>query len=139
MKKTCSKCKLEKEEIDFPFRNKSKNQLHDNCRECWKTTRKKSYENHKKYYKDKNIRIRTNNTEWFIQYKKTLKCNNCDENHPACLEFHHVDSQNKKTEVGKLITTYSIETIKEEIEKCIVLCNNCHRKLHYEEIYGPIV
>lgn len=72
--------------------------------------------------------------EWLQEYKSTLKCEKCPENHPATLDFHHVNSEEKKNKVSALVVEgYSIKTIKEEIDKCIVLCANCHRKLHYEK------
>ncbi|MGQ3412767.1 homing endonuclease associated repeat-containing protein [Natrinema sp. LN54] len=59
-------------------------------------------------------------------------CTRCDETDPACLDFHHLDAAEKEMAVGKLIAFgYSKERIKSEIEKCIVLCANCHRKEHY--------
>lgn len=68
-------------------------------------------------------------------YKATLKCSNCPENHPACLEFHHVcEKGEKEFDIGNALRIgYSIKRIFEEIEKCIVLCANCHKKLHYDE------
>ncbi len=71
--------------------------------------------------------------EWLSLYKLNLKCNICDEKHPACLDFHHSNSKEKDGTVANMITEgYSIKTIKKEIEKCIVLCKNCHAKKHYE-------
>ena len=65
------------------------------------------------------------------EYKKTLKCEKCDENHPACLDFHHVDN-NKEVSVADAVTKgWSMKKIMAEIEKCSVLCSNCHRKEHY--------
>ena len=62
-----------------------------------------------------------------------LKCEMCGENHPACLDFHHKDKKDKSFNVAIMASSgYSIEKIKEEIAKCIVLCSNCHRKEHYK-------
>jgi protein-arginine kinase activator protein McsA len=70
--------------------------------------------------------------KWFVEYKKTLKCNRCPEDHPAALDFHHRDATQKEGEVCRLLMhNRSLENIKAEIEKCEVLCANCHRKLHY--------
>ena len=64
--------------------------------------------------------------KWLDDFKKTLKCNNC-----LCLDFHHRDN-NKKFNIGDATKSgYSKETIKTEIDKCDVLCANCHRILHY--------
>jgi len=60
-------------------------------------------------------------------------CDRCDETDPACLDFHHVDEDDKEMAVGKMITYgYGKDRLREEIEKCIVLCANCHRKEHYQ-------
>ena len=68
------------------------------------------------------------------EYKKTLKCENCGENHPATLDFHHPDPNKKDMAVSKMIAAKKKwEDIEKEINKCMVLCANCHRKLHYTE------
>lgn len=59
-----------------------------------------------------------------------MKCSRCPENHPACLDFHHICG-NKTKNVAKMVTEkLSMKTIMQEIAKCIVLCSNCHRKEH---------
>jgi hypothetical protein len=69
--------------------------------------------------------------DWFDQYKLTLCCEHCPENHPACLDFHHLDPNEKETSVTLAVHRgWGIERIKAEIAKCVILCANCHRKEH---------
>ena len=69
------------------------------------------------------------------EIKHQLKCIKCEENHIACLEFHHINPIEKKFEIGRSINQIGIEKreILKEMEKCVVLCSNCHRKFHYLE------
>lgn len=70
---------------------------------------------------------------WFEEYRKTVKCIKCGENHPACLDFHHKEN-NKKREISAMVEDgFSIKNIKKEISKCVPLCSNCHRKEHYKK------
>jgi hypothetical protein len=47
------------------------------------------------------------------------------------LEFHRIRGSKKK-EVTKLVSLgYSLETIEEEIAKCIVVCASCHKRRTY--------
>lgn len=56
-------------------------------------------------------------------------CFVCEENEPCCLDFHHLDPSTKKFNIS---VSYRRSTKKflDELDKCIVLCANCHRKLH---------
>ena len=59
---------------------------------------------------------------------KSSACVDCDEKHPACLEFDHVRGE-KKMAVSSLVKHgYSWKSIQAEIEKCEIRCANCHRK-----------
>lgn len=65
--------------------------------------------------------------------KANLKCVRCGENHPGCLDFHHRDPETKLFAISKGVgrANKSWESIQAEINKCDVLCANCHRKEHW--------
>jgi hypothetical protein len=72
--------------------------------------------------------------DWFYnEFKPTLSCIKCGENHPACIEFHHHNGRRKGKDypVTNLSTHGSKKRILEEVKKCDVLCANCHSKEHY--------
>ena len=48
------------------------------------------------------------------------------------IEFHHKDESTKENELSN-IKHYSEEKITKELEKCIMVCSNCHREIHYNE------
>lgn len=70
--------------------------------------------------------------EWLRQYKTGSGCVACGETHPACLDFHHIDGKaDKEDNISTLqLRGWSKERLLTEIEKCVVMCSNCHRKLH---------
>lgn len=129
--KICTTCKTEKSIDDFLWKNKSKNLKHSSCRECYKDIRKRTYDKNSQYYKDKNVRRRTEHAKKYEQYKNSLSCLVCGENEPSCLDFHHLDDSKKDFSVAtRKYSTGNFEVTKNEMEKCVVLCANCHRKLH---------
>lgn len=46
------------------------------------------------------------------------------------LEFHHLDTSRKDFSISDKGYARSWEKVKDEIEKCILICANCHRELH---------
>ena len=60
------------------------------------------------------------------------KCYSCNiYDHPCCLDFHHLGEDEKKDTICRLVGGgYKWEKIEEEMNKCILLCSSCHRKLH---------
>lgn len=72
--------------------------------------------------------------DWLQSYKDDLSCNNCAESRNPCLDFHHVEESDKEIKIADMPRNgYGRETIKEEIDKCIILCANCHRVEHQTE------
>lgn len=47
----------------------------------------------------------------------------------AALDFHHREPKEKEFSIAELLTR-KWETIKRELDKCDLLCANCHRELH---------
>jgi hypothetical protein len=70
---------------------------------------------------------------WFKEYKSSLSCLECGESHPACLEFHHLNPEEKKFSIGRKERRKSLKSLQDEIAKCRVLCANCHRKEHWKQ------
>lgn len=69
--------------------------------------------------------------DWLDDYKKKLSCETCGEKHPACLDFHHKDASQKEFSVGSIKERgWGKDRVLNEIQKCVVVCANCHRKLH---------
>lgn len=61
------------------------------------------------------------------------KCQVCGYNKcPNALEFHHISG--KAESPSYVIMRWSWEKAKKELEKCILLCANCHREAHYMDV-----
>lgn len=85
--------------------------------------------NRQEYLKDKAREITKRNREYVDKVKKNNSCKNCGESCSAVLDFHHADE--KHDDVSSLVSSeYSLERIKDEISKCVLICSNCHRKHH---------
>ncbi len=63
-------------------------------------------------------------------HKLNMGCCKCGYNKCSnALEWHHVDGDNKINEPSNILR-YSLDDYLKEIEKCILLCSNCHREYH---------
>lgn len=80
-----------------------------------------------KYYVDKR---RKNLKQESIAYKGgSCQCCGYNRSHWA-LEFHHLDPKEKDFHLSKGGHTRSWDKIKEELNKCILVCSNCHAEIH---------
>lgn len=92
-----------------------------------------------KRYRDKR---RAGLIRWFYEYKLTLSCAHCGFNHPAALQFHHIDPKTKKFTISQelVMKRAGKKKILEEMAKCIVLCANCHFIEHFKgKRYGSTI
>jgi len=97
-----------------------------------KETRKKNYKKYKEFYIKKSRYQKYKNILYYFEKKNSFKCSKCSENHISCLEFHHTDPSKKEYNVS-VLKNRSHKKLLKEIKKCIVLCSNCHKKLHWED------
>lgn len=88
--------------------------------------------------KARKVKIR----EWFHDYKRSLSCSICGlsgKDYPGALDFDHRPGEEKDMIVSKLVGDgYAKSRIQKEIEKCDVLCANCHRRVTYDRRMGGI-
>jgi len=69
--------------------------------------------------------------KWFTEYKSNLSCIRCGEDTIVCLDFHHLDPTKKEMCIARAVNRgWSKERILREANKCLVLCKNCHAKIH---------
>lgn len=124
--KNCSGCKKEKLEEEFSRKGDG---LQDKCKSC------KSLYNKNHYIKDKEKyleRAKKNNPEIRKKYRKLLNeiksvpCKDCNKQFPPyVMDFDHLED--KKFNIGTSINRFSWETILTEVNKCDIVCANCHR------------
>jgi hypothetical protein len=120
MMKKCSKCGVEKPATAefFPEDKGGKDGLRADCKEC--------------RTKVKRLRGR--------KYKKLLiehfggKCVTCGYDRcPAGFDFHHIIPEEKEFSIGENCGNFAYGRLLKEVKKCMLLCSNCHRELHYLE------
>jgi hypothetical protein len=58
-------------------------------------------------------------------------CEKCGySKYNGALEFHHLDPKEKDFSIGSLKSYSFSDKIKEELDKCVLVCANCHREIH---------
>ena len=68
-----------------------------------------------------------------VEYKGG-KCSKCG--YSRCIdamEFHHSDPNKKDFGIAAMGYTRSWDSVKAELDKCILVCANCHREIHHDE------
>lgn len=70
---------------------------------------------------------------WVHDRKRAEGCERCGESNPAGLDFHHTTDRKEATVARLISDDRSRERIRTEIERCTVLCANCHRKEHSDD------
>lgn len=108
-------------------------------REKQLAAQRKSYAlNREKYRREANERVslrRERNQQWVVNYLNGKQCP-CGVKDPRMLAFDHIDPSSKTANIADIISKgRKLETLKAEVEKCRVLCHNCHM-LHTMEQNG---
>jgi DNA-directed RNA polymerase subunit RPC12/RpoP len=117
--KICTKCKRELPIDEFNWRNKAKGTRRSECKYCHSGYMKQKYQEKKQIVQD---------------IKASCKCAKCGDSRGYVLDFHHINPDEKENTVARMTSNnYKLDKVYDEIEKCAVLCANCHREFHYLE------
>lgn len=116
--KQCSDCREFKPTTEFYWKNKEHTVLNSKCKHC---SNKRMTE------------LRRERYERIQEYKTHKGCKVCGETRHWVLDLHHRDEDTKEYTISNMLRkNMSWENILEELEKCDVLCANCHRDWHYK-------
>lgn len=130
MKKTCSTCKEEKHLSDFRKDQSRSDGYRSDCKLCARSYHQSKYT--ERYGEKARQRVQTNrdaNKIKILEIKLANPCLFCKESEPICLDFHHPESEEKEFGIANN-TSRKWEQVEKEIAKCVVLCSNCHKKVH---------
>jgi predicted transcriptional regulator len=112
--KTCPKCNVRKSLTRDNFYIRKNGKFHCWCKEC---------NNRITYEKQCQLKIDA------MEYKGG-KCCLCGYNKcKGALDFHHIDPEKKEFAIGSL-RAYRWDIVKPELDKCILVCKNCHAEIH---------
>lgn len=103
------------------------------CRECeWKRVQAYRQSARGKAGRvDQIKRRKQRGTVWYDEYRRKHPCVFCGETEIVCLDLHHKDPKAKIKDVSRMaFDAYSESRMESEVAKCVVVCANCHRKLH---------
>ena len=140
--KKCTKCGNQKSLSDFPINGSNKKTgltiFRSQCKECvaersrlWRLDHPgyaKAYmqEYIKDNYTQMVCRMKEKKQE-IAEWKRERGCTLCGETEPWVLDMHHLDPSSKETNSA---TSATLKAFLKEADKCILLCSNCHRKVH---------
>lgn len=110
----------------MPYKNKKTKNAYQN----------KWYRKNREYYSSLKRVGRQKRRDWIQKYKADHPCVNCGESDWRCLDFHHSTGKKEHCIANMVGPRYSFKKIEEEVHKCIVLCANCHRKEHANQVRG---
>jgi hypothetical protein len=89
---------------------------------------KKHYDNNKEYYLQKNRAAQLRKVKFIQELKSSTPCTDCGKRYPYwVMDFDHLDGSSKDFNVSKM-STYGWARIQQEIDKCEIVCSNCHRE-----------
>lgn len=140
--KRCSKCFQEMQLSEFSRDKKTRDGFQYVCKRCQSLLFKINYKNRK----DKGVeKIRSKANAIRQREKRRIfrneiisllggECKKCGYKKSSCsLDFHHVNPDEKSSGVSILIWFLKMHEAKEEADKTVLLCANCHRELENNE------
>lgn len=124
----------------------------NNVRYCGNTCVNKANDEHKKWKRQNNERVRDvinkrgrryaaerrlQLTTFILDYKKERCCTVCGLKDYRVLDFHHQNPKEKEWNIPKMVgNKCTLDGLKKEIAKCVLVCRNCHAIIHYDETHG---
>lgn len=132
--KRCCKCHIVQTFDKFARQknNKDRTGYNSYCKECYKLLRRKYYLNNREAALNRATNQQKRKRYELQLLKSKLECKICGQSDPRILDFHHIDPKDKSNSVRHFWYLHGKVAAAKEMEKCEMLCANCHRKHHLE-------
>src|ERR1041385_343252 len=129
--KFCRLCQRQKKINEFAWKIKIKNLRQSYCKDCQNIRSKEHYQKNQKIYiakaRKRNKFVLAQIQRYVWEYLSKHSCIDCGESDIVVLEFDH--QGNKRHLLSEIIKERSsLLRVKQEIEKCVVRCANCHKR-----------
>jgi len=129
MMKYCPDCEEKKGYGEFSADKSTKDKLYPYCKECTAARARKRYQIIRRQWRE------------FVSKILPPVCSNCGyDKSQRAINYHHLNPEEKSFGISKFIkqglTKKNKQLMRDELDKCICLCANCHAELHdndYEE------
>ena len=126
----CGRCGHSKNADDFAWRRRARGQRDNYCRPCRAAYKQKHYAANRARYIAAALRrsqtIARERAAYLIEFFADHPCVDCRERDPLVLEFDH--QRDKSFVISKGLRDRSWQAVLAEIDKCDVVCANCHRR-----------
>jgi len=126
----CGRCGEMKPADEFAWRRKARGQRDNYCRPSRSDYKRSHYAANRQRYIDNALRrkqaLAAERTAYLIAYFAAHPCVDCGETDPLVLEFDHLGD--KVFTIAAGLRDRPWQAILDEIEKCEVVCANCHRR-----------
>lgn len=130
--KTCNTCHISKPETEFAIKRTKKNwskQYNSICKICHNNKAREKYKTSPSEFRQKiYTQVKTNRNKYrtqMLEFLQTQQCADCWISDARVLEFDHLS--NKKFNIGNKVPSTPLHTLMNEIQKCEIVCCNCHR------------
>jgi hypothetical protein len=126
----CGRCSQSKPLAEFAWRRKACGQRDNYCRACRADYKQEHYAANRARYIAAALRrsraIAHERAAYLVEFFRTRPCSDCGETDPLVLEFDHL--RDKSFNIAKGLRDHSWQAVLDEIDKCDVVCANCHRR-----------
>jgi len=125
MTKKCSKCKQEKDTSKF---NHKGDKLTYHCKSCQNKYTRNHYKNNKADYIERAVKVKAKLRKHIQDIKSNIPCKDCGKIYPPyIMQFDHIPGKGDKiADVANMVMYSNVDKINKEIEKCEIVCANCH-------------
>jgi len=127
--KKCNKCGEVKDRSQFRALSTKYGHVNPRCRECEPEHRLAHYQTNQSQFIANTKRRYRKLKQLINDIKTSSPCFDCGQSYPPyVMDFDHVDPTNKLCNVSRMPSKFPCEEkILAEIEKCDLVCSNCHR------------